>query len=81
MAAITVRGLSDETHRGIKARARANNRSAEAEVRAILDGAVKPSVGIGSVLAAIGAEFGGVDLDADPEAVRSQWGREPLDFS
>jgi hypothetical protein len=37
----------------------------EAEVRAILDGAVsrKETLGLGSMLAAIGRDLGGVDLD------------------
>lgn len=37
---ITVRGLDDELHRQIKERARRHHRSMEAEVRAILAGAV-----------------------------------------
>lgn len=40
MAAITVRNLDDEVQRGIKRRAAANNRSMEAEARAILSAAV-----------------------------------------
>ena len=40
MAAITVRNLDDEVQRGIKRRAVANNRSMEAEARAILRAAV-----------------------------------------
>ncbi len=38
-------------------------RSMEAEIRAILDDAVSPKIGIGSMLAAIGRDFGGVDLE------------------
>ncbi len=55
MSAITVRHLSDETHRALKARARAHGRSTEAEVRAILDAAVSAPerVRLGSVLADI----------------------------
>lgn len=40
MAAITVRNLDDDVQRRIKERAAANNRSMEAEARAILSAAV-----------------------------------------
>ena len=42
MAAITVRSLDDDVQRRIKQRAAANNRSMEAEARAILTAAVQP---------------------------------------
>jgi plasmid stability protein len=65
MAAVTVRGLSAETHRALKVRAARHGRSAEAEIRAILEDAVRPKerIRIGSELAAFGRRFGGVDLD------------------
>ncbi len=65
MAAITVRGLSEETHRALKSRAGQHGRSTEAEVRAILDAAVSTPerVRLGSLLAGIGRGVGGVDLD------------------
>ncbi len=47
MPAITVRNISVETHRALKARAKARGTSAEAEVRAILDAAVRPEGGSG----------------------------------
>ena len=55
MAAIVVRNISEETHRALRARARRHGRSTEAEVRAILDGAVRPAqrVRLGSALAAL----------------------------
>ncbi|GAB3706622.1 FitA-like ribbon-helix-helix domain-containing protein [Mariniluteicoccus flavus] len=64
MAAITVRNLSDATHRALKARAASAGRSTEAEVRAILDEAVADEDGVrlGSLLAGIGRAAGGVDL-------------------
>lgn len=79
MAAITVRNLSEETHRALKARAAAKNRSTEAEVRAILDAAVAPPgrVKIGSLLADIGDGAGGVELSV----AREKTGREPLDLT
>ena len=42
MAAITVRNLDDDVQRRIKQRAALNNRSMEAEARAILSAAVRP---------------------------------------
>jgi plasmid stability protein len=41
MATITVRNLDDETQRRLKQRAAGNNRSMEAEARAILSDAVR----------------------------------------
>jgi plasmid stability protein len=65
MAAITIRNLSDETHRALRARAARHGRSTEAEVRAILDEAVRPAerVKLGSALVEAFRPFGGVDLD------------------
>lgn len=40
MATLTVRGLSEQTRRALKERAARNDRSMEAEARAILDEAV-----------------------------------------
>ncbi|KDA06273.1 antitoxin [Microbacterium sp. CH12i] len=77
MSALTVRNLSDETHRALKARAESNHRSTEAEVRAILDAAVAPRVKIGSLLTAIGQSVGGVELDFDRNAET----RTPVNFS
>lgn len=77
MAAITVRNLSDETHRALKALAEQHGRSTEAEVRAILDSAVAPSgrVKLGSLLRDI-AGPDGVELDI----VRSRTPTEPIDL-
>jgi len=62
---MTIRNLSEETHRALKQRAAAKGRSAEAEVRLILDAAVNPPerILIGSELAALGQRIGGVELD------------------
>jgi antitoxin FitA len=74
MPAVTIRSLSPETHRALKARARGHGRSTEAEIRAILDAAVKPAneTGIGSALAKLGRRFRGLELDIgrDPEPAR-----------
>ena len=79
MAALTIRNLSEATHRALKARAAAHNRSTEAEVRSILDAAVAPPdrVRVGSLLASIGQDAGGVDLIVP----RDQTSREPLDLA
>ena len=65
MPALNVRNLSEQTHRALRIRAAQHGRSTEAEVRAILDEAVRPKarVKLGSMLAAIGHELGGIDLD------------------
>ncbi len=67
MASITIRKLSDETHRALRARAAEHGRSTEAEVRSILDAAVRPAgrTKIGSALVEAFRPFGGVDIDID----------------
>lgn len=79
MAAITIRNLSDETHRALKARAAAHGRSAEAEVRQILDDAVagRVDIGFGTRLALLSAEAGGFDLDLERDPASS----DPIDLS
>jgi plasmid stability protein len=65
MPAIVVRNLLPETHRALRVRAAEHGRSTEAEVRAILDAAVRPAsrVKLGSALAALARPLGGLDLD------------------
>jgi plasmid stability protein len=65
MAAVTVRNLPEEIHRALRLRAAQHGRSTEAEIRVILEDAVRPEgrVKIGSALAAFGQRFGGPDLD------------------
>lgn len=55
MKNVTIRNLSDEVHRAIRVRAAENDRSVEAEMRAILAEAVQPRdrVRLGSMLAEI----------------------------
>lgn len=74
MAAITVRNLSAETHRGLRLRAARHGRSTEAEIRAILDEAVKlpETPNLADALLRIGRELGGVELEIsrDEPAIR-----------
>jgi antitoxin FitA len=66
MPAVTIRNLPAETHRALKQRASRNSRSTEAEIRMILEEAVRPEarVRIGSALAAFGRKHGGIELEA-----------------
>ena len=65
MPAFVVRNISPETHRALRLRARQHGRSTEAEIRAIIDQAVRPPerLRLGSALAALVKPLGGVDLD------------------
>lgn len=58
MAILTVRNLPDEVHRALRVHAAQHGRSTEAEVRAILEEAVKPQgrLKLGSMLADIGRQ-------------------------
>jgi len=78
MGSLNVRNLSDEIHRALRIQAARHGRSMEAEVRAILDEAVSPKgkLGLGSMLAAIGRDLGGVDLDI----ARDRAHAEPANF-
>jgi plasmid stability protein len=78
MAVIAVRNLPEETHRALRLRAAQHGRSTEAEIREILEEAVRPEtrVKIGSELAAFGRRFGGIDLDR----TREQAPAEPATF-
>lgn len=69
MPAVTIRNLPVATHRALKVRAAKNGRSTEAEVRAILESAVRPAtrVRLGSELAELGRKYGGVDLSVERE--------------
>jgi plasmid stability protein len=67
MAAVTVRNLPDAVHRALKIRAARHGHSTEAEIREILETAVQSlaRVKLGSALAAIGQEFGGIELEIE----------------
>ena len=61
---VVIRNLPEETHRALKLRARKHGRSTEAEIREIIEKAVRPAerIRLGTELAALGREIGGVDL-------------------
>lgn len=78
MAALTVRNLPDAVHRALRIRAAQHGRSTEAEVRAILEAAVKPPrrLTMGDALSAMSRQYGLTDQDLALE--RSRTPAEPL---
>lgn len=77
MPAVTIRNLSEEAHRALKVRAAKHGRSAESEMREILEHAARPQsrLKIGSELAAFGRRH---KLDFEPLRDRSPI--EPASF-
>lgn len=65
MASFTVRNVPDEVHRALRVLAAQHGHSAEAEIRDILERAVKPAkrVRVGDALAALGRKVGLTDED------------------
>lgn len=63
MPVLTVRNLPEETHRALRHRAAEHGRSTEAEVRSILEEAVRPQkrLKIGTALFRIGQAVRGMD--------------------
>lgn len=83
MAAVTIRNLSEEAHRALKARAARHNRSTEAEMRAILEAAVRPAdrLRLGTALAEIGRKYGVTRADVEAlEQARDTRPAEPMRF-
>ena len=78
MPAIVVRNISTETHRALRGRARQHGRSTEAEIRAILDEAVRPAtrMKLGSALAELAKPFGGLEL----RITRDKTPAQPVDL-
>lgn len=74
MGSLNIRNLADETHQALRIQAARHGRSMEAEVRAILEHALTPGrkPGLGSMLAAIGRDLGGVDLDIARDRTQSE---------
>lgn len=84
MPAITIRNVPDEVHRAIRVRAAMHGRSAEAEIRSILEQAARPEgrLKLGSLLTAIAREAGGL-TDAEAERfnrLRDKTPAEPMHF-
>lgn len=79
MPAVTIRNLSDETHRALKVRAAHHGRSTEAEMRAILEAAVRPAsrLRLGTALSDLGRRAG--LTDADVEALDEALDRTPAE--
>ena len=77
MPAVTIRNLSEATHRALKVRAAHHGRSAEAEMRNILEAAVRPAdrLRIGSALSALSRDAG--LTNADFEALEQSRDRTP----
>jgi plasmid stability protein len=77
MASVTIRNLSEEAHRALKVRAAQHNRSTEAEIRAILEAAVRPEgrLQLGTALQEIGKKY---DVtESDIETIEHVWDRRP----
>lgn len=78
MPSITVRNVPAEVHRALRVRAASQGRSAEAEIRIILENALRPDgrIKLGTLLAGIGHEAGGFDLEIERDKAPS----EPISF-
>lgn len=83
MAMLTVRNLPDAVHRALKVRAAQHGRSTEAEVREILERAIKPEarVRLGDALAALGRKIGLANEDFEIfDRVKDKTPAEPPRF-
>ena len=83
MAAVTIRNLSEEAHRALKVRAAQHNRSTEAEMRAILEAAVRPEgrLRLGTALSDVSRKMGLTNADIEAlEQVREARPAEPMRF-
>ena len=74
MPSLTVRKLSEETHRALRVRAARHGRSTEAEVRSILEETVRSPrrLKIGSEIHRIATDIGGMD-DFETSLPRSKF--------
>ena len=81
MATVTVRNLPDEVHRALRVRAATHGRSTEAEIRCILESAVRPSqrLRLGTALAELSQRVGLTDEDLGTlERLRDTTPAEPF---
>lgn len=84
MPSITVRNVPDEVHRALRMQAAKHGRSAEAEIRDILERAVKPMrrIHLGDELAALGRSIGLTNEDVETlDQARDKAPAEPPDFA
>lgn len=76
MASVVIRNLPKETHLALKLRASQHDRSTEAEIRAILEEAVRPEgrILLGTALASLSRDAGVTNEDVETltEALRSR---------
>jgi plasmid stability protein len=83
MSSVVIRNLPAETHLALKLRAAQNDRSTEAEIRAILEEAVRPKgrILLGTALASLSRDMGvtSEDFETLTEALRSR-PAEPIVF-
>jgi len=79
MTTVLVRDLPPETHRALKARAKKNGRSVNAEILAALDKAAVPEkpVGLGTAIHEFAMQYGGFDLDIQRDRTPARY----VDFS
>ena len=83
MPAVTIRNLSTETHRALKARAANHGRSTEAEIRDILEAAVRPDdrMRLGFALSQLSKDAGLTNADFDTlEQARDKEPAKPISF-
>ena len=87
MPAVTIRNLPEEVHRALKVRAAQHDRSTEAEMRAILEAAVRLEgrLQLGTALSEASRELGLSNADIEAlesslEQVRDRRPAEPLGF-
>ena len=83
MAAVTIRNLSEETHRALKVRAAQHDRSTEAEMRAILEAAVRPEgrLRLGTALSEMSRKIGLTNADVETlDHTRDVSPAEPMRF-
>lgn len=84
MPSITIRNVPDEVHRAIRVRAAMHGRSAEAEIRSILEEAAKPEgrLKLGALLTSIAREAGALtDTEAEHfSQLRDKTPAEPMSF-
>ena len=83
MPAVTIRNLSEEAHRALKVRAAQHYRSAEAEMRAILEAAVRPAgrLKIGTALSEMSRKIGLTNADVEAlEQTRDTRPAQPMRF-